>query len=422
MARTRRILQLIFGKKRGRKLFIFLSVLGPGMITAVVDNDASGVASYSVVGAQYGYSMLWILFVSTIFLAVIQEMSARLGIVTGKGLSDLIRENYGVRIAFFAMVVHVITCWTTTISEIAGIAASMELLGVTRYISVPLISVLLWVFVLKGNYRTAERVFLWLTMFYFSYVVSAYLVKPDWGEVLKATFTPQVKFEFDYIYLAIALIGTTITPWMQFYLQSAVVDKGIRTEHLKYEKMEVYLGAFVTDFFAFFIIVATGATLFQHGIKITSAEEAALALKPLAGDYCFLLFALGFLNASLLGATILPLASAYAVCEFFGWESGLNRKTEEAPQFYYIFTGILLLSVLVVIIPGFPLIRVMVFSQVINGILLPVILFLMIKLINNKQLMGRRSNNFFQNTIGWTTIMVLIVLTLLMFILPFFKY
>lgn len=421
MARTRKILQVLFGRKRGRKIFLFLSVLGPGMITAVVDNDASGVASYSVVGAKFGYSMLWILLISTISLGVIQEMSARLGIVTGKGLSDLIRENYGVKIAFFAMLINVITCWGTSISEIAGIAASMELLGVNRYISIPLIGALMWIFILKGNYRTAERVFLWLTIFYFSYVISAYLVKPDWGMVIKSTFVPDFRPEFDYIYLAIAIIGTTITPWMQFYLQSAVVDKGIRTEHLKYERLEVYLGAFVTDFFAFFIIVATGATLYLHGIKIWSAEEAALALKPLAGDYCFMLFALGFLNASLLGATILPIASSYAVCEFFGWESGLNKKFEEAPHFYYIFTGVLVLSMLVVLIPGFPLIKVMVFSQVVNGILLPVILFLMLKLINNKKLMGRRANNLPQNFIAWTTVGVLVALTLLMLILPFFK-
>jgi NRAMP (natural resistance-associated macrophage protein)-like metal ion transporter len=391
------------------------------MITAVVDNDASGVASYSVVGAKFGYSMLWILLISTLSLAVIQEMSARLGIVTGKGLTDLIRENYGVQIAFFAMSIHFLTCWTTAISEIAGIAASMELLGVNRYVSVPLIGALLWILILKGNYRTAERVFLWLTIFYFSYVVSAYLVKPDWSVVIKSTFIPDFHPEFDYIYLAIAIIGTTITPWMQYYLQSAVVDKGIRIEHLKYERLEVYLGAFVTDFFAFFIIVATGATLYLHGIEINSAEEAALALKPLAGEYCFILFALGFLNASLLGATILPLASAYAVCEFFGWESGLNKKLEEAPHFYYIFTGVLALSILVVLIPGFPLIKVMVFSQVVNGILLPVVLFLMLKLVNNKKLMGKRANNFTQNLIAWTTVSVLIILTILMLVFPFFE-
>lgn len=421
MARTRKILQIIFGRKRGRKIFLFLSVLGPGMITAVVDNDASGVASYSVVGAKFGYSMLWILLVSTISLAVIQEMSARLGIVTGKGLSDLIRENYGVKIAFFAMFIHVLTCWTTSISEIAGIAASTELLGINRYISIPLIGVMIWLLILKGNYRSAEKVFLWLTIFYFSYVISAYLVKPDWVMVIKSTFIPDFRAEFDYIYLAIAVIGTTITPWMQYYLQSAVVDKGIRTEHLKYERLEVYLGAFVTDFFAFFIIVATGATLYMHGIEINSAEEAALALKPLAGDYCFILFALGFLNASLLGATILPLASAYAVCEFFGWESGLNKKFEEAPHFYYIFTGVFVLSILVVLIPGFPLIKVMVFSQVVNGILLPVILFIMLKLVNNKKLMGRWSNNLVQNFIAWVTVGVLVILTFLMLILPIFK-
>lgn len=421
MARTRRVLQIIFGKRRGRKIFVFLSVLGPGLITAVVDNDASGVASYSVAGAKYGYSLLWVLFLCTISLAVIQEMSARLGIVTGKGLSDLVRENYGVRIAFFAMAIHVLTCWSTAVSEFAGLAASMELLGINRYIAVPMISFLLWLFILKGNYKTAERVFLLLTIFYFSYVLSAYLVKPDWGEVVKATFLPSVKFEFDYIYLSIAIIGTTITPWMQYYLQSAVVDKGIRPEHLKYEKAEVYLGAFVTDFFAFFIIVATGATLYVHGIEIDTAEEAALALKPLAGEYCFILFALGFLNASLLGATILPLASAYALCEFFGWESGLNKKFEEAPQFYYTFTAILFFSMLVVLIPGFPLIEVMVLSQVVNGVLLSVVLILMLKLINNKKLMGRRANTFLQNFIAWATVIVLISLTLLMFILPLFK-
>ncbi|HEY4716700.1 MAG TPA: Nramp family divalent metal transporter [bacterium] len=404
------------------RVFIFFSVLGPGMITAVVDNDASGVASYSVAGARFGYSLLWILFVSTFSLAVVQEMAARLGIITGKGLSDLIRENYGVKIAFFAMIVHVLTCWGTSVSEIAGIAVSMELLGVSRYLSIPIVGFLLWLFIVKGNYKTAERVFLSLTVFYFSYVISAYLVNPDWNDVIKSTFIPRFRFEFDYVYLAIAIIGTTITPWMQYYLQAAVVDKGIRVEQIRYEKWEVYIGAFVTDFFAFFIIVATGATLFMSGIQINSADEAALALKPLAGKYCFLLFALGFLNASLLGAIILPLASAYAVSEFFGWESGLNKKIEEAPHFYYIFTAILVLSMIVVLIPGFSLIKVMVFSQVINGILLPVILIIMLKLINNKKLMGNMRNNIAQNTVAWTTVVVLILLTALMFILPVFKY
>ncbi|MEW6456156.1 MAG: Nramp family divalent metal transporter [Acidobacteriota bacterium] len=395
--------------------------MGPGIITSMVGNDASGVAAYSVAGAEKGYSILWILFFSGFSLAVTQEMAARLGIVSGKGLSDLIRENFGIRIALFAMTVHVITCLATSISEFAGIAASLQLFGVSRYASIPVALILIWLLIVKGNYKIAEKVFLFLSLFYFSYIISVWFIKPDWGNVLKSTFIPQFEFNFEYTYLLIALVGTTVTPWMQYYLQSSVVDKGIKVAHYKYEKAEVYLGSFSTCFFAFFIMVASASTLFKEGIHVETAEQAAMALKPLAGQYCFILFGLGFLNASLLGATILPLASSYAACEFFGWESGLGKKLKDAPQFYMIFTASILVSGLIILIPDFPLIRVMIFSQSVNGILLPVILILMLKLINNKRIMGNHVNNKTQNLICGGLALFLISITVILLFLTFVK-
>lgn len=406
-----------FLKNFKRRILLFLTVMGPGFITSIVDNDASGVASYTVAGAHTGYKLLFVLFLSTFFLIFIQEISARIGIITGKGLTDLIRERYGVRIAFFALILHIITCVSTSIAEFAGMAESVELLGISKYIGVPIISASLFLIIYFGSYKAVERTSIFLTVFYFSYVISGFMVKPEWGEVLKHTFTPSgIASDPYYLYISIVIIGTTVTPWMQYYLQSSVVDKGLRVEHLPYSKAEVVIGGFATNFFAIFMMITASATLFQAGIKVETAKEAALALKPLAGNYCYLLFSIGFLNASIMGATILPITITYAVCEFFGWESGLNRSFQEAPHFYTILFGVFLLSVLSVLIPGIPLIKLMVATQFLNGILLPIIIYILLQLGNQKELMGSHTNGLISNVIGWLTIIIVVLSTVGMII------
>lgn len=399
-----------FLNKVRRRVFLFLIVMGPGFITSIVDNDASGVASYTVVGAHTQYKLLFILFISTFILIVIQEMSARMGIVTGRGLTDLIRERYGVGIAFLALVLHFLTCFSTSIAEFAGIAGSVELFGISKYIGVPILSTGLFLLIYFGSYKVMERAFILLTVFYFSYVVSGFMVKPPWREIVEYTFTPSgITDNPYYIYLSIVIIGTTITPWMQYYLQSSIAEKGVREEHLSYSRAEVVIGGFATNFFAFFMIITASATLFKAGIKVHTAEEAALALRPIAGDYCYLLFSAGFLNASLMGAVILPIAFAYAVCEFFGWESGLNRSFQEAPHFYTLLFGLFSFASLIVLIPGIPLIKLMVATQFLNGILLPIVVYLLLKLGSRPELMGRYTHGLITNVIGWLTIILVII-------------
>lgn len=388
--------------------------MGPGIITACADNDAGGIATYSVAGAHFGYSFLWMLLLITISLAVIQEMCARMGAVTGKGLSDLIREEFGLRWTLFAMIILLIANVTTAISNFAGIAASLEIFGITKYVSIPIITSIIGFVVARGSHKGIERFFLLFCLVQFVYIISGFLAGPDWGLALKNTFVPTFKIEPNFILIFIGTIGTTITPWMQFFIQSSIVDKGINIKQYKYERFEVLVGALITNIVSFFIIIACAATLFKYGIIIDTAKDAALALEPIAGKYCEILFALGLFGASTLAASILPLSSSYAICEAFGWENGLDKKVKEAPIFYGLFTALIVISSFIVLIPRLPLIHVMLLSQEINGILLPVILVFMMLLINNKRLMGKYVNSKLNNFIAGITIFCLVLLTILL--------
>jgi len=402
-----------------RRFWIFLAILGPGIITSNVDNDAGGITTYSVAGATLGYQLLWAFIPITVALIVIQEMCARMGAVTGKGLADLIRERFGVRITFYAMVGLLLCNLGNTISEFAGVAASMELFGVSKYISVPLGALAIWWLVLKNSYKVVERVFLAACLLYVSYVASGFLAKPSWSLVAKDLLVPSFQFERDYLIILVGVIGTTIAPWMQFYIQSAVVEKGITDKDYAYTKMDVIVGSFMVNLVAIFIVVCCAATLFAHGIKIETAQEAALALKPLAGPWASWLFALGLLNASLFSASILPLATAYTTCEAFGIEAGIDKSWEEAPVFYWLYTLIIVIGAGVILFPNIPLILVMFWSQVVNGVLLPFVLIFMLLLINNRDIMGDHVNSHTYNWISWVTVVLLIVLTVLMIVFAF---
>lgn len=403
-----------------RRFLIFIAVMGPGLITANADNDAGGIATYAIAGAQEGYGLLWLLLLITVNLAVVQEMAARMGVVTGKGLADLIRERFGVKLTFICMMLLIVANLTTTTAEFAGVAAALELFGVSRFISVPLAAGFVWVLVVKGDYKKVERVFLVFCMLYFTYVVSGIMANPPWREVMAGMVRPSFKLDASYINLSIALIGTTITPWMQFFLQSTVVEKGVKLENYPYTKYEVFFGAFFTDFIAFFIVVATAATLFSHGIKIDSAADAAQALRPLAGDYAYILFAFGLLNASLMAASILPLSTSYAVCEAFGWESGMDKDWGEAPQFLGLYTGFIVIGAGIILLPGLPLMTIMLISQTVSGILLPVILIFMLIIINDREIMGEYVNGPVFNFMAWGIAALLIVLTALLLITTVF--
>jgi Mn2+/Fe2+ NRAMP family transporter len=400
---------------RWRQLLLILAVIGPGIITANVDNDAGGITTYSLAGARYGTGLLWTLIPITLALIVVQEMSARMGAVTGKGLADLIRENYGVKLTFYLMVTLLLANYGNTVSEFAGIAASLELFGVSKFVSVPIAAVAIWVLVVRGTYRIVERIFLVACVLYFVYPISAFLTHPPWGHVLKATIVPEtVQFNAGYVGMLIGLVGTTIAPWMQFYLQSSVVEKGIRKDRYWISRWDVIVGCIVTDVVAFFIIVACAYTLHSRGIAINDAADAARSLEPLAGRYASALFAVGLLNASLFSAAILPLATVYYVCEAFGWEAGVDKKYEEAKAFYGIYTAMIVLGAAVVLLPGFPLIQTMFISQVANGVALPFVLVFMLLLINRRKLMGESVNGPFFNAVAWTTTVVMIGLTLLL--------
>jgi Mn2+/Fe2+ NRAMP family transporter len=391
-----------------RDALIFLSVLGPGIITGSVDNDAGGITTYSVAGAVYGYNILWTLVPALVVLIVIQEMNARMGIVSGKGLADLIRENAGVKVTFLIFVGLLLADIGNTTTEFAGVAGSMDALGVSKYISVPISAVLVWLLVVKGNYKSSEKIFLVFSVFLLSYVVSAVLGKPDWKEVGAAMIHPRVKFDFPYLVMVIGIVGTTIAPWMQFYMQSSVIEKGLRIENYKYTIWDVVIGAFVTVVVAFFIIVACASTLHVNGVRIDEARDAALALRPLAGEAASIIFAAGLFVASIFSATILPLATAFYVCEAFGFEAGIDKSWKDAPQFYVLFTAIILISVGIILLPHAPLIEITIWTQVINGVLLPVVLVSMLLIINKREVMGDYVNNRAQNIIGWGTALLLI--------------
>ncbi len=406
--------------RRFRRLFILLGVVGPGLITSNADNDAGGIATYSQAGAQFGYKMLAILVAVTISLAVVNEMGARMGVVTGKGLADLIRERFGVRGTTFAMLLLLFANAFTTVAEFAGIAAGMELFGIPRFISVPAAAVVIWLLVVRGSYPLVEKVLLAIGLVYLTYVVSGFLVGPPWKEVLRGSLVPQLVPTRDYFLLAIALIGTTVTPWMQFYLQAAVADKGIPNENLAYSRADVLVGAVVTDVIAWFIIVATAATLSGHlssaQLANMQAADFARALEPVAGRFATALFAVGLIGASILAAHVVPLSTAYAVTEAFGWERGVGHRFGEAAAFYGIFTGLIAVGALAVLIPGLPLVSLILLSQDANGLILPAILVFMLVLLNDRRIMGRYVNGRFANAIAGVTVAVLILLTALLLV------
>lgn len=403
-----------------RNLLIFLAVVGPGIITANVDNDAGGILTYSQAGASFGYTLLWTLIPITIALIVVQEMVARMGVVSGKGLADLIREEYGFRTTFFLMLLLLTADLGNTISEFAGLASGMEVLGASRYLVVPLGALIVWLLVVKGTYRMVEKVFLVACLFYVAYPISCFLAHPRWTVALHNTVVPNFHFSSEYLYMMIGLVGTTIAPWMQFYLQSAVVEKGIEVKNYKHSQWDVIVGCFMTDIVAFFIIAACAATIYVSGRHdLTDAGQAALALRPLAGRATEALFAFGLCNASLFSASILPLATAYYVCEGLGLESGIDKKPREAPAFYALYTGLIAFGALtVMVLSEQKQVPVILLSQVINGILLPFVLIFMLRLVNRKDLMGEYRNSPLFNIIAWTTCVVMIVLTLFLVVSP----
>jgi Mn2+/Fe2+ NRAMP family transporter len=399
-------------------LIIFLGVLGPGIITANVDNDAGGIYTYSVAGARFGYSLLWTLIPITIALIVVQEMAARMGAVTGKGLADLIREEYGFRTTFIVMVLLLLTNWGNTVSEFAGLASGMSVFHVNRFVSVPLGAIMVWALVVRGTSRTVEKVFLAACVFYVSYLISGFLPHPDWKAVAMGTFVPSMHLSTGQLYMIIGLVGTTIAPWMQFYLQAAIVEKGIRTDNYIHSRWDVIIGCIIVSIVAYFIIISCAATIFVSGNQqINSAGEAAIALKPLAGKAASALFALGLCNASLFAASILPLATAYTVCEGLGFESGIDKRPHEAPAFYSLYTGLIILGALAVLLLGeIRQIPIILFSQVANGILLPIVLIFMLRLCNREDLMGSYRNSRTFNIIAWVTCLAVILLTVLLVI------
>jgi len=398
------------------RLLAFLAIFGPGFITANVDNDPGGILTYSQAGAKFGYALLWTLIPITIALIVVQEMAARMGAVTEKGLSDLIREEFGLRATVFTMLILGVADFGNIMSEFAGVGAGMGLFGVSKYIAVPIAAVIVWVMVVKNSYKPVERILILLSLLYFTYVVSALFAHPDWKLAAHDTVVPTINKTSEYLVMVIGLIGTTITPWMQFYLQASIVEKGIGKKQYALSRWDVILGCVITDVVAFFIVLACAATLYASGIhNINDAADAAAALKPLAGQWAFLLFAVGLVNAAILSAAILPLATAYNICEGLGLESGVNKKWSEAPGFYWLYTLLIAFGAGVVLLPRIPLLKVILYSQVVNGVLLPFLLIFMLILINKKELMGEYKNSFVVNVIAWSTSGILIVLSLAWF-------
>jgi len=400
------------------QILLFFAVVGPGFITANVDNDANGIWTYSAAGAQFGYLLLWTMLPTIVALVVIQEMCARMGAVTGKGLSDLIREEYGIRITFVMMLGLVLTNFGNVVGEFAGIAGGLELFGVSKYISVPIGGVIAWLIVVKGQYKSVEKVFVVASFFYITYLFAGILARPDWLHALRSTAAPPHLAMFHtpgYLYLVVGLVGTTIAPWMQFYLQASIVEKGVTRRTYATSRLDVIVGCIFAVLVAWFIVVACAATLYSHGHHdVRDAADAAQALRPLAGDYAYILFAMGLLNASLFAASILPLSTAYTVCEGLGFESGVDKKFGEAPIFYWLYTLLIASGAGVILIPNLPLVQISILSQVVNGAVLPFVLIFMLLLINKKDLMGEFANKPTFNIIAWATTVIMIVLTALL--------
>jgi NRAMP (natural resistance-associated macrophage protein)-like metal ion transporter len=406
-------------------IIVFLSIIGPGIITSNVDNDAGGIATYSAAGANFGYSLLWTLAPITVALFVVQEMAARMGVVTGKGLSDLIRENFGVKTTFFVMLALVIGNFGNTLAEFAGIATASKFFGVSCLVAVPLSAVLVWLLVVKGNYKSVEKVFLAASAFYVVYIISALLVPHiDWAEVGASLVTPSFKLDSSYLLMLIGIIGTTIAPWMQFYIQASIVEKRVNKKYYFFTRWDVIIGSVMVSVVAFFIILACAATIHANGLHIKNDVDfianAARALAPFAGELAGQLFALGLLNASLFSAAILPLSTAYFVCEAFGWEAGVDKKLREAPQFYGLFTAFIVFGAALILVPGTPLLPIMLISQAANGILLPFILVFMLLIINKKEVMGKYKNDKFFNVLAGATTAIMFVLSLLLAVTTFF--
>jgi len=410
----------IFVPLWARKLGIYLSILGPGLITASADNDAPGIATYSMAGSNYGYNLLFVILIITIGEVVIQEMAARMGVVTGKGTADLIRERFGVKIAAFAMVCLLISNMGTTIAQFAGIAAAGELFGISRYITAPIAALLVSFLVLRGSYKHVEKFLLFLSMSALAYVITVIIIRPPWIEIAKAAISPSIGFDTTMILTILAVIGTTITPWGIFYMQASVADKGTEVKNFKYTRIDVTFGAAWGNVISAFIIICTAATLYSVGIRVESAEQAAMALAPLAGNAARILFSIGLLGASMLAVSVLPLSTTYAICEAFGFERGLNRSPKEAPAFYSLFGIITGISVLVVLIPGVPLFPIMWLSQSVNAILLPVLLVIVLKLANDRTIMGDWVNKRFSNILATILIFTVTLVTVALLFSPLF--
>lgn len=403
-----------------RKLVAYLAILGPGMIAASAGNDAGGIATFAAVGAEQGYRLLWILIPITISLGLVQEMCARMGAVTGKGLADLIRERFGVRWTAFVMLALLIANAGVTVSEFVGIAAATELFGVPRFLSVPLSAMAIWWLVVKSSYQRVERAFLLMSLVFLGYIVSAVLARPDWSAVAVGLVKPSFSFEYAYLFTFVAVVGTTISPYMQVYVQSSVVEKGVTPENYGRTKKDVWVGTILAILVVFFIVVSTAATLNKHGLHIESAADAARALEPFAGSYAETLFAIGLFGASMLAAGVLPLATAYSISEALGFEKGVSRSFREAPIFLGVFTFLIAVGAAIAVIPGLPLIRVLLVTQVINGLLLPIILFAILKLVNDRELMGAQVNGPAYNLGAWLTALVVTLLSLLFILVTLF--
>ena len=401
---------------RHKKIIGYLAILGPGMITANAGNDAGGIATFASVGAEFGYRLLWILIPITISLGIVQEMCARMGAVTGKGLADLIRERFGVRWTAFVMLALMIANAGVTVSEFVGIAAATELFGISRFVTVPLAALMIWWLVVKSSYQRVERVFLLMSLVFLGYVISAFLARPDWGTVAFQLVRPSFSLDQAYLFTLVAVVGTTIAPYMQVYVQSSVVEKGVTPEDYTRTRIDVWVGTVFAILIVFFIVISTAATLHKHGIQINSAADAARALRPLAGNYAEKLFAIGLFGASMLAAGVLPLATAYSISEALGFEKGVSRSFREAPIFLGVFTFLVAVGAAIAVIPELPLIRVLLVTQVINGLLLPVILFAILRLVNNRELMGSHVNGRFYNIGAWLTAVSVSLLSLLLIV------
>lgn len=406
------IFRRIFKSPAVISFIIFLSVMGPGIITANVDNDAGGITTYSLAGSQFGYDLLWTFIPMIIALAVIQEMGVRMGIVSGKGLADLIREKVGIKLTFLMMVALLLANFGNVLAEFSGIAVSTGIFNVPRFIALPLAAFFVWLLVVKGTYKSVEKVFLLASALYFSYIIAGFLAQPDWGLAAQSMIMPKISFDTAYITMVIGLVGTTIAPWMMFYIQSSVVEKGISLKNLKYSKMDAVLGAIVVNIVAFFIVIACAATIHPTGIQVNNVADVSMALAPLAGQYASILFAFGFLNASLFAASILPLSTAYYVCESLGFEAGVSKSFREAPVFHGLYLGLIITAVIIILIPSVPLLSILYLSQVANGILLPFVLILMLLIINDKKIMGEHVNSRLFNIIAVATVIIVMGLSI----------